>query len=87
MLEIKTSLVGPKIKNEKKSIMSKNLTTKFCNFTLITRPSASRVARASASGAESGQTNDFKAAWRLLLKGHCGEQAGKFTFCAVGKGT
>ena len=42
---------------------------------------------------ESGQTNDFKIgihsfpAWRLALKGQCGEQAGKFTCCAVGKGT
>ena len=26
-------------------------------------------------------------AWRSALKGQCGEQAGKFTCCAVGKGT
>ena len=42
---------------------------------------------------ESGQTNDFKigihsfSAGRSALKGQCGEQAGKFTYCAVGKGT
>ena len=42
---------------------------------------------------ESGQTNDFKIgilsfpASRSALKGQCGEQAGKFTYCAVGKGT
>ena len=42
---------------------------------------------------ESGQTNDFNIgihsfpAWRSALKGQCGEQAGKFTCCAVGKGT
>ena len=42
---------------------------------------------------ESGQTNDFKIgihsfpAWRSALKGQCKEQAGKFTCCAVGKGT
>ena len=42
---------------------------------------------------ESDQTNDFQIgihsfpAWRLALKGQCGEQAGKFTCCAVGKGT
>ena len=42
---------------------------------------------------ESGQTNDFKIAIhsfparRSALKGQCGEQAGKFTCCAVGKGT
>ena len=26
-------------------------------------------------------------AWRSALKGQCGEEAGKFTCCAVGKGT
>ena len=26
-------------------------------------------------------------AWRSALKGQCGEQAGKFACCAVGKGT
>ena len=42
---------------------------------------------------ESGQTNDFNIgihsfpAWRSALKGQCGEQAGKLTSCAVGKGT
>ena len=42
---------------------------------------------------ESGQTNDFKigihsfSAWRTALKKQCEEQAGKFTCCAVGKGT
>ena len=42
---------------------------------------------------KSGQTNDFKIgihsfpAWRSTLKGQCEEQAGKFTCCAVGKGT
>ena len=42
---------------------------------------------------ESGQTNDFKIgihsfpARRSALKGQSGEQAGKFTCCAVGKGT
>ena len=42
---------------------------------------------------ESGQTNDFNIgihsfpAWRSALKGQCEEQAGKFTCCAVGKGT
>ena len=42
---------------------------------------------------ESGQTNDFKIGihsfpvCRSALKGQCGEQAGKFTCCAVGKGT
>ena len=42
---------------------------------------------------ESGQTNDFKIgihsfpAWRSALKGQCEKQAGKFTCCAVGKGT
>ena len=42
---------------------------------------------------ESGQTNDFIIgihsfpALRSALKGQCGEQAGKFTYCAVGKGT
>ena len=40
---------------------------------------------------KSGQTNNFKIgihsfpAWRSALKGQCGEQAGKFTCCAVGK--
>ena len=40
-------------------------------------------------GNESVHTNDFKIgihsfpAWSLVLKGHCGEQAGKFTCCAV----
>ena len=56
--------------------------------------------RASASGSvdlgfdsESGQTNGLKIgihsspAWRSAFKGQCGEQAGKFTCCAVGKGT
>ena len=42
---------------------------------------------------ESGQTNDFKTgihsfpARRSAFKGQCGEQAGKFTCCAVRKGT
>ena len=42
---------------------------------------------------ESDQTNDFKIAihsfpaWRSALKGQSGKQAGKFTCCAVGKGT
>ena len=42
---------------------------------------------------ESGQTNDFEIgiysfpAWRSALKGQSGEQVGKFTCCAVGKGT
>ena len=42
---------------------------------------------------DSGQTNDFKIAIqnfparRSVLKGQCGEQAGKFTCYAVGKGT
>ena len=41
---------------------------------------------------ESGQTNDIKIgihsfpAIHSALKGQCGEQAGKFTCCAVGKG-
>ena len=57
--------------------------------------------KVSASGAvnlrrfdvKSGQTNDFKIdirsfpAGRSELKGQCGEQAGKFPCCAVGKGT
>ena len=56
--------------------------------------------RASASGSvdlgfdsESGQTNDLKIgihsfpAWRSAFEEQCGEQAGKFTCCAVGKGT
>ena len=56
--------------------------------------------RASASGSvdlgfdsESGQTNDLKIgfhsfpAWRSANKRQCGERAGKFTCCAVGKGT
>ena len=30
---------------------------------------------------ESGQTNDFK----IGVKGQCGDHAGKFTFCPVGK--
>ena len=47
----------------------------------------------SGFDSESGQTNDFKIgihsfpAWRSALKGQCGEQAGKFTCCAVGKDT
>ena len=47
----------------------------------------------SGFDSESGQTNNFKIgihsfpAWRSALKGQCGEQAGKFTCCAVGKGT
>ena len=42
---------------------------------------------------ESGQTNDSKIgihnfpARRSALQGQCGERAGKFTCCAVGKGT
>ena len=42
---------------------------------------------------KSGQTNHVKIgihsfpASRLGLKGRCGEHAGKFTGCAVGKGT
>ena len=42
---------------------------------------------------ESGQTNNYKIgihsfpAWCLALKKKCGEQAGKFTCCAVGKST
>ena len=42
---------------------------------------------------ESGQTNHFEIdihsfpAWRSAFKGQCGEQAGKFTCCVVGKGT
>ena len=42
---------------------------------------------------ESGQTNDFNIgihsfpASRSALKGQCEEQAGKFTSCAVWKGT
>ena len=42
---------------------------------------------------ELGQTNNFKIdihsfpAWRSALKEQCGEQAGKFPCCAVGKGT
>ena len=41
---------------------------------------------------KSGQTNDFQIgihsfpAWRSASEGQCGEQAGKFTCCAVGKG-
>ena len=58
-----------------------------------------RVVRTSASGAglgfyfESGPTNDFKfgiqsfTARHLALKGQCGEKAGKFTCCAIEKGT
>ena len=57
-----------------------------------------RVVRSSASGAvdsglipTQGQTNDFKICIHSFsastLKGQCGEQAGKFTCCAVGKGT
>ena len=47
----------------------------------------------SGFDSESDQTNDFKIgihsfpAWRSALQGQCGEQAGKFTCCAVGKGT
>ena len=42
---------------------------------------------------ESGQTKDFKIdihsflSGRSALKGQCGEQADKFTCCAVEKGT
>ena len=42
---------------------------------------------------KSGQTNLFKIgvrsfpAWRSASKGQCEKQAGKFTCCAVGKGT
>ena len=42
---------------------------------------------------ESGQTKDFEIgtnsfpAWRSASMGQCGEQAGEFTCCAVGKGT
>ena len=42
---------------------------------------------------ESGQTNDFKIGIhsfptsRPAFKGQCGEQAGKHTCCADGKGT
>ena len=41
---------------------------------------------------ESGQTNDLKIgihsfpAWLSALKGQCGEQAGMFICCLVGKG-
>ena len=47
----------------------------------------------SGFDSESGQTNDFKIgihsfpAWRSASKGQCGEPAGKFTCCAVGKRT
>ena len=47
----------------------------------------------SGFDSESGQTNDFKIgirsfpAWRLALKGQCGEQVGKFACYTVGKGT
>ena len=58
------------------------------------------MVRASASTAVDlglilkwGQTNDLKIGifqlpyLMLTMKGQCGEQAGKFTCCAVGKGT
>ena len=60
----------------------------------IRKSSDGRVVRASASGAvDSIQINDFKIgicsfpALRSALKGKCGEQAVKFTRCAVEKGT
>ena len=53
--------------------------------------------RASASGAVGAglmpsrvKAMTFKlvfAVWRSSSKGQCGKQAGKFTCCAVGKGT
>ena len=59
------------------------------------RASASEAVCSFASDFQSGQTNDFKIdihsfpgpAWRSALMEQFGEQAGKFSCYAIGKGT